>query len=149
MTNEDPLLARLDGVQASIDGVREDLKHRIRTTRRAVVAALVVAVVGLAVGALGVRAQINATNNTRRARVASCQQYNRQQKAQADAEVKQSEDFVTQLTKGSTDPRVADRVKSYNREHDRLIRRSHSSRDCTPAGIRAYLQSPATTKESA
>lgn len=83
---------------------------------------------------------------TNTARVASCKQYNVQQSAQRDAEIAQSHDFVDALTKGIPDPtRRAEIVAAYNGPHDRLVRRGHALRRCSPAAIRQFLSNTTTT----
>lgn len=166
MASEEQLLEAIGEVQKSIDGVRLDMTRRTNVNRNAIIVAVVLTVVALGVGAAGfisahtanrsadtanrsahtARASLAAYLKDRdAARIGSCLQANIQQSQQADAEVKQSHDFIAQLTKGSVDPRLPARVKAYNDEHDALIRDSHALRDCSPAGIRKYLATQAAT----
>lgn len=148
---------RLEVLLDSTEGIREQIRlendaseerfrvneTRLRTNRRAFIAALIAAFLALIVGGLGVKTARDANADRDSARIASCKQYNRQQKVQIEAETIQSHDLVNALARGISDPtRRAQQVALYNKTHDAIIAGGHPRRDCTPEGIRLYLSTP-------
>lgn len=83
--------------------------------------------------------QRDEAEQTRVARIASCRQFDVQQRSNVAAQIKLSEDFVAALTAGSTDPIIAARAVAFNASHDALIRAKYPLRDCSPSGIARYL----------
>lgn len=159
MTVEDPLPERLAAATAELAAARQAFETQAVTNERRMAAnrrmtvwalragavAMLVALVGVTVGIVGAHDRAVSTRDTNAKRVASCLQFNVQQRNQRDAEVAESHDFVAALvgTAGST-PQAERLADSFNTNHDRLIRNSHADRDCTPAGIAKYLSTPTT-----
>lgn len=137
---------QIDALDRSVTRVHETLKQegikrdkRIRTNRFAIGIATIAAVIGIGVGAVGIRASDDANAVRDVSRIASCLQYNDQQAVQIQAEIKESHDLLAALEQASTDPDRVAKVALYNEKHDALIVKAHPDRDCSPAGIDEYL----------
>jgi hypothetical protein len=147
---------RLEDVLDSTEKIRRNIEaenakrdQRIRNNRLLNAASIALAVIAVTVGFGGYRAQLDANEARDSARVASCRQYNRQQAEEVRAEIKASHDLVNALARGIKDPvERAAQVKAYNEPHDKLIREARTPRDCTSAGIAAYLSGTTTTEKS-
>lgn len=143
LTLEDRLEALLKSTEGIREGIAEENRRRdkrIRWTRNASILVALIAVVGIAVGTVGIKTAVDANHERDSARVASCLQFNLQQKAQAAAEIAESRDFVAALVKDAgNSPAAVASGKAFDRSHDSLIGDAHASRDCTPAGIARYL----------
>lgn len=157
---EPDIIGRIDRLSESVDRLAveystENLKRdeRIKASQRAIrwaigVAAfgLVVALVAVSAGLWGITVGNRSAHNlhesqqaTQVARIASCMQSNRQQTDNVAAQIKLSEDFVAALTAGTTRPEIAARAAAFNKAHDDLIRHAYPLRDCSPAGVAAFL----------
>lgn len=143
LTLEDRLEALLkstEGIRAGIERENRRRDKKIKTNMFAIAFALVVGVVGITVGGIGIKTAVDANHERDGARIASCIQYNLQQKAQAAAEIAESRDFVAALVEDAgNSPAAVASGKAFDRSHDSLIGDAHASRDCTPAGIARYL----------
>lgn len=141
----DPLGATGLAILAELRKIREGMRLRFLLAGAAIIIAFAVAVIGVQSARSANHKLAENAENTAIARLASCQQYNAQQDIQVAAEITQSHDLVATLSRGRPDPATMKAVAAYNLEHDQIIRDGHAHRDCTPAGIAAYLSGATTT----
>lgn len=134
MVNDDDLILRLESLQTSIDGLREDTRKKVRTNRIAITAAVLIAAAGVAVGTIGIVHGINADNSRKTRTVAACQQANQSTTDKRDDD-KKIWHFVI-------DGVVTNRVqaKSAKTAIDGQLDKNAKDRqrDCSPSGLAAY-----------
>lgn len=151
----------------ALEGLRGDYARQERQRNRAVIVALAIAIVAVLVAASGVRDAHSASRDAHRARLeavhaskslatfkvqqaeirsAACLQYNRDAKRQVNAEKAEVRTLLTAALAAfpNTTPAEGKRfLAAVLAAYDRTVDASHPRRDCTPAGIAAYLgQSP-------
>lgn len=156
------LNARLDLMIDKIDVLRQETERegekrdtRIRTNRILNGFAFVLVVVAIFIALAGIRAQDNASASSHDARIASCNQYNMQQHAQAQAERSEfgALDAAFRAAVAANPPGTAEeaaRTAAFFRDLDTRIARAvvagHQQRDCTPEGIKKFLTPTRTTE---
>lgn len=136
-----------DATAASIDAARK--------ARNVAIGAVLVGLIGIAVGGFGLKATQDANSDRKQRTVASCQQYNIQQANQAQAEKDEERERraassvsitpildLLNITKAEYDALQAERLKKF----DATVDRAHKLRDCSPEGIKAYFAATTTTK---
>lgn len=130
------LIAATNRLTEEIKGFRDDVrKLRFRFWLQVFVTILVIVAL-----AWQWRSNVERNAEQQRARVASCLQFNLQEKAQIAAEIAQSHDLAGRLANGIPDPVRREReLSAYNASHDALIASGHPLRDCTTEGISRYL----------
>lgn len=165
MANENQNLeGRLDDLLDSTESIRveikrENAKHdvRIRTNRRAVIAAILVAIIGVLVGFGGLNAAHDASAAAERAKAANektNQILTTSRKASCDAQI----DSALKTRKGQKDqvrvevnallaasktplsPRAVAAVGRFYMKYDATVDRDNPTRDCTPRGIACFLK---------
>lgn len=138
----DDLLLAIDGehgVNARLKDLKDSARTRTIVLVAAITVALAVAVVASGVGFKAANDLRTSKAATQRARVASCHQFNVQQKAQANAETVEIRAVVFAIVAGDRSAETTHRVEQFYLKYDRLIAESHPLRDCTAAGINRYL----------
>lgn len=142
MVDDADLIERLESLQASIDGLREDTRKKNRTNRRAITASVLIAVFGVIVGTWGVVHGIHADNSRKQRTVAACQQANQSTNDKRDDD-KKTWHFVI-------DGVVADQsqAKAAKKAIDKQLTKTAAARqrDCSPAGLNVYYAPKNTTK---
>lgn len=158
----DGLAGQMRAVEATM--VEENIKRdkRIRTNRIAMILLGIALVIALAVAVVATKRAADAQDAADDAatalaaykteiaasRVASCQQFNIQNKREIEAAIYGSHGFVETLATISRSnpnppPDLEERIdrfrRQFNSSQDEIIRAGHPDRDCTPAGIEAYL----------
>lgn len=137
---EQALLSKAEEIRLAI--VEENAKRdeRIRTNHRALIwtrvvgaVAILVAVVGVAVGLSGRNALGRFRDQTTGNRVASCRQDVSRETNQAKAERAE----IRKLTDLSDQPLVL--VDAFLADYDGAVARAHPLRDCSSGGIAAFL----------
>ena len=145
---------RLIALLESTEGIRSEIRvenvkrdKRIRTNQIAIIITSILGVIGISVGAAGFHSQQVANRNNAKARIASCLQYNQQQKDNAEIDIHDSHDLIALAIASNPKSKTANpkTIKKFedrfNKVHDASIRFRHAQhyRDCSPAGIRKYL----------
>lgn len=144
MVSDDDLIERLESLQDSIDGLREDTKQRIRSSRKAIIAVAAIALLGIVVGAVGIR-QVHDANASRAQRtLAACLQANEQTKRAITAAEATSDNFIDYLgdagkANPQTDPvKLQQFVDGAKAAQHRVIEKNYPKRDCSPVGINRF-----------
>jgi len=156
----DRVSIQLEEVRVSYD--REALKRdeRIRKTeesiarskdttkwlKRSAAVALLAGFIGIGVGIGGIHAQNSTNANNKKARVASCLQYNRQQVQQAKAErdeLRSLVDFASPAKLRTAEQQL--KILKLEDIYDATVAKSHPPRDCSPSGISKYLSKQASS----
>lgn len=150
----DRLDEKLGGLRTDMAVEAEKRDKRIRTNRITTWAAVLVGVLGIVVGAVGVVAALDARSNLAAyladrnvARVASCFQSNEAVQKNADVVKQNFDDFIDLLVSyagGTADVQKVQNAK--DRQHasiqkvaDTPLAKGGLRRDCSPAGIKAFL----------
>lgn len=142
MTAEsDSLGEQVGAALGALDSFRLAYEKQEKRRNRAVVVALVVAFVAIGIAFAARQDLHQSVSHTAQQRIAACVQYNIQQRAQVAAEEKE----IRQLT-NQAQPGTEARIASFLAGYDKTVEKAHVPRDCTPAGIAAYLALPPTTK---
>lgn len=144
MVSDADLIDRLESLQVSIDGLREDTRKKVQTNRRAIIAAVLIAVFGVIVGTVGVVHGIHADNTRKQRTVAACQQANDQTDRSIVAAEATSDNFIDYLGTAAkanpkTDPvKLREFIEGAKVAQHRVIEKNYPKRDCSPRGIAAY-----------
>lgn len=154
MTVDDPTLeTRLENLLESTEGIREAIATEntkrdlaIRSNRRVLrgvilsVAVMIAAIVITVAYAVRSSDDLHAfRSSTTTARIFSCKQDVAKAKLQIRAEKAEIRKTIGALAAQSHDPNIAARVHAFYVDYDRTVEAEHPLRDCTPAGIAAYL----------
>lgn len=141
MVDDADLIERLESLQASIDGLREDTRRKNRTNRRAITAAVLIAVFGVIVGTWGVVHGIHADNSRKQRTVAACQQANQSTNDKRDDD-KKTWHFVIN---GAV---PAESRKAARTAIDAQLTKTAKARqrDCSPRGLAKFYAPKNTTK---
>lgn len=160
MEADNDLNARLDSLANVTERVRAELERenikrdkRIRTNRMAMIVLSVVACLGVGVGfssrqdahaarheARVAQHELHIANaQTQASRKASCQQYNDQQDKFVVGDRQHALTLVKHLAPPPRDAKTQGLVDDYLRDDNKTSVQTHKHRDCTPAGIAAYL----------
>lgn len=153
MEADNALNARLDALATVTAEVREELVRenikrdkRIRTNRMAMIVLSVVAVIGVAVGFSGkqdahaAKRELHIANaQTEASRKASCEQYNRQQDAAITFAEHHDQVLADQIAPPPRSPQDEIAVDQALAALNQDSIDGHQHRDCSPAGIAAYL----------
>lgn len=134
MVSDADLIERLESLQESIDGLREDTRKKVRTNRRAITAAVLVAFAGVIVGTWGVVHGINADNSRKQRTVAACQQANQSTNDKRDDDKKTWHFVIDGVVADTSDAKAA--KKAIDGQLDENAR--DRQRDCSPHGLDLY-----------
>jgi hypothetical protein len=138
-TTNEQLLERLGTVNTSLTELRDELRSKIRRRDFLTAVAILAAVIGIVIGALGWKEQRDAHASMMKSRTATCLQYNNQQD---DAIVASGAHDLVLATILSPQPRTADantKVSAALKQLHQADLDGHKHRNCTPTGIREYL----------
>lgn len=146
MVSDDDLIGRLESLQQSIDGLREDTRKKVRTNRRAIIAAVVIGMLGVAFGGIGIKHGIDADNSRKQRTVAACQQANDAVQKQADADKDHFDAFIDLLVSysgGRVPPKTVQAAKKKQHASIQNVAETATDkgglhRDCSPAGLAKY-----------
>lgn len=136
MVSDDEIIKRLDSVQESIDGTRNDLRGRINRQTIALVVAAVIALLGLVVGAVGI-SQIHSADTSRKQRtVAACQQANQSTNDKRDDDKKTWHFVIDYAAAGQPEAARQTAKDAIDGQLDQNA--TDRQRDCSPRGLAAY-----------
>lgn len=145
LVEQGDLEGALLAVAASTRSLDGSVRTKIAWTRAGIVAAGLVGLFGTIVGAAG----LHETRRANRARdersVATCEQYNAQERRQASAEKAEWRNFIDVAVAQSTSPGAQRFAEAFVDGQNDLIDKAHQPRDCSPSGIDRYLEGTTTT----
>jgi hypothetical protein len=143
------VLGRLDQVSAKMDliylrmiddGRARD--RRIRFSQFAIALAMMFGLGGLVVGVRGQQAQDRSNRTIAGSRTAACEQFNRQTVAARAGTVASAETFANELAPPPRTAEIEARFAKLVEDETTTAARQFPLRDCSPAGIAAYLRLP-------
>lgn len=139
MTTNDDLAAQLDRVCSELAELRQTYRRSLRVGRVLIGAAMLVAVLAAWVGVAAIRQQDRTNRQTDAARITACLNQNAATSDDVRGVKSDQATFVDLLFPPPHSPSVQKRIDAGLKIYNAGVDAHHKLRDCSPAGVHAYL----------